>query len=107
MREGEPQRAIPAHRDPADSAIGVAFADAILRFDKRNKLLQEKITVPYFAVGRVDVKSSTAFRSGDQEFSDLVLLAKVVEQRPSTAIEQRALVIPQAMQKIKHRVGPR
>ncbi len=66
--------------------------------------MQEKIAVADGAVGRVDVKTSSAFRSDDKKIAELLLLAKIVEHCPSAAVEKRFLVIAQAVEKIEHRI---
>ncbi len=104
MAEGEAQRTVSAHGDSSDRSIAAAFADAVFLFDERDKLLQKKIAVANGAVGGVDVKTFSAFRSDDEKITELMLLAKVVEHCPSTAVEKRFLVIAQAVEKIEDRI---
>ena len=104
MAKGETQRTVSAHGNSSDGSMAAAFTDAVFLFDKWDELLQEKIAVANGTVGGVDVKTSSAFRSYDKKIAELMLLAEVVEHRPSTAVEKRFLVIAQAVEKIEHRI---
>jgi hypothetical protein len=64
--------------------------------------LQKEITVAHRTVSRINVERSSAFGRDDEKFSHLVLAAKIVEHRPSPAIEKCSLVIAETVQKIQH-----
>src|SRR5579862_1686703 len=102
MGEGKTQSAITTHRDAADGTAGTPWPDAILPFDVWKKFLEEKIAVADGAIRRIDVETATGLGSNDQEIAQPVLLAKIIEQRPTAALEQGLLVIAQPVQKIKH-----
>ncbi len=102
VTEGEAQRAVTAHGNPCDRMVGAALLDTIFRFDPRNKFLQKEIAITNGAIGRIDVKATFPFRRDDKEIAQLMLLAKIVEQRPTPAIEKCLLVVSQTVQKVKH-----
>ncbi len=102
MAEGETQRTESAHGDSGDCSIAAAFADAVFLFDKWDELLQEKIAVAYGAVGRVDVKAPSTFGGDDKKIAELMLLAEIVEHRPSTTVEKCFLVVAQAVEEVEH-----
>ena len=68
-------------------------SNAIFAFNVRQKLLQEEIAVSYCPIRGVDVKAAPAFRRNNQKIAHLVLLAHIIQQRPSAAVEQRLLVV--------------
>ena len=102
MAEGETQGTVSAHGDSGDRSIAAAFADAVFLFDEWDELLQEKIAVADGTVGGVDVKTFSAFGSDDKKIAELMLLAEIVEHRPSTAVEKRFLVVAQAVKEVEH-----
>src|SRR5580704_565865 len=104
MCKGGSQRSVASHGNSADRTGTADLIDAVFVFDQRNKFPKQEIAVAHGAIRRIDVKRTSAFRSGDEKFSYLVLLAKIIQHRPSTAVEERALVVSQAVQKIKHRI---
>jgi hypothetical protein len=59
------KRAVTAHGNAGDGAIGAAGADAVVAFDEREKFLQKKILVAEFAITGVDIESGFAGGSGD------------------------------------------
>src|SRR5947209_13433330 len=107
MRESEPQRPVSAHGYSADRASRTAGANAVFAFDMRHELLQEEIAVPYRPICGVDVKTAPALGRYDQEITHLVLLAQIVQQCPSPAVEERPLVVAQPMQKVNHGIALR
>src|ERR1700721_1715631 len=107
MGEGDPQCSIAAHGNAADRAARAPRKNAVGTFDVRHELLQKKIAVAHRAIRRVDVKASSAFRRNDEKISQLVLVTQIVEQGPSATVEQRLLVVAEAVQKIKHRIALR
>ena len=102
MAEGETQRTVSPHRDSGDRSIVAAFADAVFPFDERDKLLQKKIAVTNRTVSGVDVETFSAFGSNNEKIAEFMLLAKIVEHRPAAAVEERFLVIAQAVEEIEH-----
>src|SRR6478672_685119 len=102
MRERESQCAIPAHRNSADGPRRAAFMDTVLAFNVRHKFLQKKIAVAEFAVGRIEVKASPAFRCDDQKITHAMLFAQIIEQCPSPAVKQSPFVVPQPVQEIQN-----
>src|SRR5437764_11286253 len=102
MREGESQCAIPTHGNSADGAGRAAFANAVLAFNVRHEFLQKKIAVPESTVCGIDVKASPAFRCDDQKITHAMLLTQVIQQRPSSAVEQSPFVVAQAVQEIQN-----
>ncbi len=64
--------------------------------------MQEKIAVAHAAVGRIDVERLPALGSGNEKFPNFVLLPEIVEQSPSASVKKSSLVVPEAVQKIKH-----
>src|SRR5712692_3749450 len=101
MRESKPQRAVASHGDAADGATASPSVDTVFGFDERDELLQKKIAVAGCAVGGIDVEGASAFRSDNQKLSYLVLLPKIIKQRPSAAVKQRALIVAEAVQEIE------
>ena len=87
---------------PLIARLFLPLATAVFAFDERDEFLQKKIAVAHRAVGRIDIEGSAAFGSGNQELSDLVLPAKIVEQSPSAAVKEGSLVVAEAVQKIKY-----
>lgn len=63
--------------------------------------MKEKIAVLYFSIGRVDVETALRFRGNDKKIANLVLLAKVFNQIPSSGLEQSLLILAKAMQVVK------
>src|SRR5580658_3580745 len=105
MGESEAQRSVAAHGNSADGAACAAGSYPVLAFDVRQKLLQEKVAVAYRTVGRVDVETAPALRRDDEKVAHLVLFAEVVEQGPAAAVEERLLVVAQAVQEVQHRIA--
>jgi hypothetical protein len=93
MAEGEAQCAVSAHGDSGDCSMAAAFADSVFLFDERDKLLEKKIAVANGAIRGVDVEAFSAFGSDDKKIAQLMLLAEIVEHRPTAAVEKRFLVI--------------
>ena len=104
MRERETQGPVAAHGNSADGAARAAGPDPVFAFNVRQEFLQKKVVVAYRALGGVDVEAAPALRRDDEKVAHLVLVAQIVEQRPSTAIEECLLVVAQAVQKIEHRI---
>src|ERR1039458_1220801 len=102
MSKSETQRTITTHGDAADRSIISAFADPVFRFDQRDEFLQEEITVAHRAVGGIDVERLPAFRGNNEEFSHLVLPAKIFEERPSAAVKEGSFVVAEAVEKVQH-----
>src|ERR1041385_2904201 len=104
MPEGVSQCAIPSHGNSADGARRAASANAVLAFNVRHEFLQKKIAGAESAVGGIDVKASPAFRCDDQKITHAMLLTQVIQQRPSSAVEQSSFVVAQAVQEIQNRI---
>src|SRR5579872_848214 len=104
MAERKTQRSISAHRDSRNATIGATLGNAVFRFDKRNKFLQEEIAVTHASVGGIDVERSPALWSGDQKFADFMLPTKIVYHSPSATVEECLLVVAEAMQKVENRI---
>src|SRR5579863_6054117 len=107
MRETEPQSSITAHGNSADRSSRTSRANAVGVFDMRHKLLQEKIAVVYRAVSRVDIEAAPAFGRNDEKVAHPMLVAKIVEQSPSAAVEECLLAVSQTVQEIEHRIALR
>src|SRR5580704_5728662 len=112
ISKGRSNRAISGismggYGNAADGPITSALADAVSGFDQWDELLQKEVAVAHRAIGRIDVETSSAFRSDDEKFSHLVLPAEIVKQRPSSTVEEGSLVVAQAVQKIQHGIALR
>src|ERR1700688_1331066 len=105
MKESETQRAVTAHRDAADRPIISALLDAVFVLDEGDEFLQEEIAVAHGTVGRIDIERLSTLGSDDEKFSNFALLPEIVEQSPSARVKKSSLVVAEAVQKIKHRVG--
>ena len=79
MTEGEMERAVSAHGDAGDGAMGAAGSDAIVFFDEGKKFLEQEIFVAIFAIAGVDVEAGVAVGSDDEEILELVFVAQVFD----------------------------
>src|SRR5690348_11538069 len=107
MRKCKPQRAVSTHGDSANGPARTPRSNAILAFNLWHELLQKEVTVAHGAVRRVYVKAAPALRGDDEKIAHLALPAEIVEQRPPTTVEERLLIVTEAMQKIEHRISAR
>ncbi len=107
MAEGEAERTITSHGDAADRSIPAPTADAVFAFNRRDKLLQKKVAIANGAICGVDVEGSAALGSDYEKIADLMFLAEVIEQRPSSAVKEGLLVVAQSVKKVKYRVALR
>src|ERR1700693_438078 len=105
MCKSKSKRAITPHGDAADRPIIPALADPVFCFDHRYEFLQKEIAVADRAINGIDVERLPAFRRNDEKFSHLVLLAKIIEQRPPAAVKKCSLVVAQAVQEVQHGIG--
>src|SRR5437868_6742963 len=102
MSKCKAQRAVAAHRNSRNTSKIALPADLIFSLDERQELVQEKIAVTLLAIGRIDIKSASAFRRCDQEFAYLVLSAQFFDLVPRAALKQALFVVTQSMLEIKH-----
>ena len=106
--ESESQRAIAAHRNASDAARPPPHANAVMAFDVRDKLSDEKILVSHFPVAKNSCRMFCRHSGVTiKEFADSLLIAKVLNHQQAAGIEQRLFVFPQSVQKIKHGVALR
>ena len=61
------ERAIAAHGDSIDGAIGAAGCDSVALLDERKKFLNQEILVKIVAVFGVDVEGCAAVWCSDEE----------------------------------------
>lgn len=102
MREGQMKRAVAAHGNAGDGAVGAAGTDAVVRSDERKKFTQEKILVAALAVEGIDVKAGAAGRSGDQEFLEQTFVAEIFDEIPGTGVKKGLLVVTETVEKIEN-----
>ncbi len=103
--EGETQRSVAAHGDAGYGSALASGADAIPALDVGHELLQKKIAVAERIVRRVDVETASSFGRDNEKIDDLVLAAKILDQAPSTGIEQRLFVLSQTMQEVENGIA--
>jgi hypothetical protein len=101
MSECEMKRAVAAHGNAGDGAIGAAGTDAVVVLDKREKLLEKEILVADFAVAGIDVEAGFAGRSGDEEILEAVFFAEVFDEVPAAGVEESLLVVAEAVEEIQ------
>src|SRR5208282_1233988 len=107
MAEGEAKRTIAAHGDAADRSIPAAAADAVFALNRGDELLQKEIAVANRTIGGVDVETSSAFWSNDEKIANLMFLPEIIQQRPSSAVEEGLLVVAEPVKKIEDWVALR
>jgi hypothetical protein len=101
MMEGEMERAVAAHGNAGDGAIGAAGTYAIEAFDERKKFLQEKILVAGFAVPGIDVEAGRAGGSGDKEILEAPFFAEILDEIPGAGAEEGLLIVAEAVEEIE------
>lgn len=101
MTKREMQRAIAAHGDSRDGAIGTARTHAVAALDERKEFLEKKVLVTNFAVERVDVEAGAARGSGDEEFLDAAFFAEVVDEVPASGTKEHLLVVAETVKEIE------
>ena len=69
------------------------------------EFLQKEIAVAERVIRRVDIETSASIGRDHQKVVDLTLPAQILDQAPSPGAEQCLLVLPEAMQKVKHRIA--
>lgn len=107
MAERKAKGTVATHRNAADRSILTTTTDPVSVFNRGNELLQKEIAVAHRSIRGIDIETASAFRSNDQKIADLMLLAKVIEQRPSATIEEGLLVVAEAVKKVKHGIALR
>ncbi len=76
------ERAVTAHGDSVDGAIGAAGCGSITLFDKGEKFLDHEIFVTILAVSAVDIEASSRVRSGDQKIFQLEFIPHIFYDIP-------------------------
>src|SRR5712692_4129696 len=107
MCESEAKCAIASHGNAGDGSPCPPRPDAVFALDIRHEFPQKKFTVTHRTVGGVDVEAAHPFRRSHQKVANLVLLAQILDQVPSSRVDQRLLVLSKTVQKVEHRVAPR
>ncbi len=102
MSKGEAKCAVSPHGNSSNRSCLALTTNAVGGFDVRNEFLQKEIVVANFTVRGVYVKAGLRVGCDDQKITDLVLLAEIFDQVPSTAFEQSLLVLAKPVQKIQH-----
>src|SRR5579859_202239 len=95
MAEGDVQRTVSAHRNSCNSARFAPRLRAIPFFDPGHELLQEEILIAVLAIARVDIETRLAGWRHYQEFSQLMLLPKVLDKIHPARMHKHLLVIAQ------------
>ena len=102
MSEGEMEGAVAAHGNAGKRAIGASGTDAVAMFDERKKFLQEEGLVADFAVAGVDVETSLAGGSGDEEFLEAASFAEILDEVPAAAVEECLIVVAESVEEIEN-----
>ena len=76
------ERAVTAHGDSVDGAIGATECDTVALFDKGEKFLDHEIFVTILAVSGVDIEAGSRVRSGDQKIFQLVFIPHIFYDIP-------------------------
>jgi hypothetical protein len=95
------KRAVAAHGNAGDGAIGTAGTDAVVPLDKREKFIEKEILVADSAVAGIDVEAGFAGGSGDEEILQMTFIAEVFDEIPAASVEEGLLVVAEAVKEIK------
>src|SRR3982074_2297083 len=101
--ESKPQRAIPAHGDPADRPACTAAGKPETPLHLRHKLANKKVLVENVAVARINVKAILALRRDDHKLAQPFVFPGFLDPARRPARSQKALITAESMQKIQHR----
>src|SRR5277367_4847849 len=107
MQKGQPQRAIAAHGNSADSPIDAIARDSVAMLDEGYEFPQQEVFVARTAIVGIDVEAGFARRSYDQEFAELVPLPKILGQIPAAGTHEGLLVVAKPVQEIQDRIAAR
>jgi hypothetical protein len=105
--EGEMERAVAAHGDARDSAIGAAGPGTIVLLDVWEKFLEEEIFVALLAVAGIDVEAGAGCGSGDEEFADAIFFLEILDEVPAAGTEEHLFVVAEAVEEIEDGVAAR
>ena len=97
MAEGKMERAVAAHGDPGDGAVGAARGGAIALFDKRKKFPKQEILVANLAILGIDVKVGAAGGRGDEKIFQLAAVTLVLDEIPQAGMNEELFVVAKAM----------
>jgi hypothetical protein len=103
MVEGQVERAVAAHGDSIDGAIGAAGCDSIAVFDEGEKFLEHEIFVAILAVSGVDVEAGARIGSGDQKIREFVFVAHVFNDIPEAGVDYELFVVAEAVEEVEDR----
>lgn len=107
VTERDMEGSVAAHRNSADTAGMSERRSAIRTVDEGNEFTDEEIFVADAAVAGVDVEAGAGVGRDDEEFADLVLLPKVLDEIPAAGVDEELFVAAEAVKKIENGVAAR
>jgi hypothetical protein len=103
MAEREMERAVAAHGDAGNSAIGATRMNAVVAFNEGKEFFQQKVFVTILAIARIDIETRATAWRGDEELFQLAFFPEILDEIPGAGVNEHLFVIAEAVEEIEDR----